>query len=894
LLCSLKITAQNIVAAEYFFDTDPGTGNGTAITVPTPADSVNFNVALPTSGFGLTPGPHKVYVRTKDATGKWSLYEGQSFSIVTNLVTAEYFFDTDPGKGNGTPISVPTSDSINVSTTLPTAGFGLVPGPHRVYVRTNDATGKWSLYEGQSFSISISLVVAEYFFDTDPGPGNGAAISVPSPADSVNFNISLPTSGFGLAPGAHKVYLRTRDNSNKWSLYEGQSFVTRNTWIGSTTDAAVGSNWSSGSPDATTDVIIPATPSGGNMPMLTTGLAVHNIDMQGSSVVDLNGQAFTITGDITGTGTITGSSTSSIVINRTLTGAFGTLNLTNGSRSLNNLTINHTGAATPTVTLGNALDIYGTLTVTAGQLLLGNNTVTLKSTATGTARFASTTVATPFTYGTGKFIVERYISNIGRKWRLLSAKPALSTQTIFDSWQEGGGAVNNLGTWITIPGGGNGFDGSSRSSSILRHNQPTPSWVALTATNTGSINDYQGYMLFVRGDRNDWPSNGTNSATVLRITGRLNTGNQTGVTVSSTGVGRTLVGNPFASPVDMETLFTGTANLDQNMYVWDPALAGNYGVGGYRAVVRNINGTYDQTPVVAGGTVNADPTIQFIHSGQAIFLKASGANANVVFAETMKTVSPTTVMNPIVNTKGDQQIIANLMIPNTGNDPSLIDGIRVRYNDAYLSGTKDDMEKMGNFGENLSSYRDGKKLIVENRPMIKANDTIFLRITNPAIKEYQFQIAGFDFVQTGIQAWLQDGYTGKNSPINCYGNINTIDFSITTDTASANADRFRIVFTGNSQTPVIIGSDKPGLQVNPNPVTNHVIGLRFSEMPKGVYVIRLLNNKGQVILTQPITHEGFSATQNIQLGKGVIAGLYHLEIIQPDHTRTSRKIIVTD
>ncbi len=156
-LYPVMATAQNIVAAEYFFDTDPGPGNGTAITVPSPADSVNLNVALSTSGFALAPGAHKVYVRSRDANGKWSLYEGQSFSVAISLVAAEYFFDTDPGIGNGIPLAIPVAgDSVNFSAALPTAGLGFLNGSiHKVFLRTKDNAGKWSVYEGQSFGIYL-------------------------------------------------------------------------------------------------------------------------------------------------------------------------------------------------------------------------------------------------------------------------------------------------------------------------------------------------------------------------------------------------------------------------------------------------------------------------------------------------------------------------------------------------------------------------------------------------------------------------------------------------------------------------------------------------------------------------------------------------------------------
>ena len=90
------------------------------------------------------------------------------------------------------------------------------------------------------------------------------------------------------------------------------------------------------------------------------------------------------------------------------------------------------------------------------------------------------------------------------------------------------------------------------------------------------------------------------NTTVLKTTGTLNQGTLSAVTVSSTGSGRTLVGNPYASPIDFESIYN-TSHLDPNFYIWDPALSGTYGVGGFRIVERNTNGSYQQTPSLSGG-----------------------------------------------------------------------------------------------------------------------------------------------------------------------------------------------------------------------------------------------------------------------------------------------------
>ncbi|MFY8036638.1 MAG: hypothetical protein ACOVMQ_05695, partial [Cyclobacteriaceae bacterium] len=116
LLFSFDLTAQTITKAEYFFDADPGKGNGTPIAL-TPGGSVTFTTSIPTSS--LTQGFHQLGIRVKETGGVWSIFESRGFYITaatsnaSNIAGAEYFFDADPGMGNGTNIPVSTGANVN-------------------------------------------------------------------------------------------------------------------------------------------------------------------------------------------------------------------------------------------------------------------------------------------------------------------------------------------------------------------------------------------------------------------------------------------------------------------------------------------------------------------------------------------------------------------------------------------------------------------------------------------------------------------------------------------------------------------------------------------------------------------------------------------------------------
>jgi hypothetical protein len=177
---SFILLLPNVTRVEYFLDADPGLGSASSVSLTAAADisSLSFGVNLAS----LTAGFHRLGVRSKDATGQWSLTTNQNFfyeplanQSAGNVVRAEYFVDADPGLGLGTSIAIATPGTdvaglaFNVDLSALTAGF------HRLSVRSKDANGKWSLTSGQNFfyeplanQAASNIVKAEYFLDSDP------------------------------------------------------------------------------------------------------------------------------------------------------------------------------------------------------------------------------------------------------------------------------------------------------------------------------------------------------------------------------------------------------------------------------------------------------------------------------------------------------------------------------------------------------------------------------------------------------------------------------------------------------------------------------------------------------------------------------------------------------
>lgn len=238
-------SAQNIIAAEYFIDTDPGFGGGTSIAITPGLELSNLPVTINTAS--LPAGTHRLFIRTLNTEGKWSLAALREFSAdldisyptapaaPQNIVAAEYFFDSDPGFGSGTPITVtPGQDIANLAFNTNTASLGI--GTHRLYVRTLNAEGKWSLASQSTFLVNNdfayptppasaqTVTAAEYFIDSDPGIGSAISIPVSPATDISTLNFTVNTTG--LTNGTHTLYVRTRSLEGYWSLTARDTFAT--------------------------------------------------------------------------------------------------------------------------------------------------------------------------------------------------------------------------------------------------------------------------------------------------------------------------------------------------------------------------------------------------------------------------------------------------------------------------------------------------------------------------------------------------------------------------------------------------------------------------------------------------------------------------------------------
>jgi hypothetical protein len=613
-------------------------------------------------------------------------------------------------------------------------------------------------------------------------------------------------------------------------------------WTGGT--SAVWSNtgnWLYGVvPTSTTDAFIPVT---GTQPVLSGAGAVRNLSLSPSTTLTLNGNTLTINGAITGTGTISGSSTSSLSFG---TSAAGTVYFTSGSNTLQNLTLSD-GA---NISIGSPLNIASTGVVTVGSItgaiLASGGNLTLISDNSGSARIAAVPVSGGISQSTisGIVNVECYIHSSNsaipgahRAWRLLTAPITNSgvtpATTINSSWQNENIYSPGIGTMITAPPNIanppiNGLDyGINGNYSAYTWDVPSQSLVAVTNTLLANISgangsaDNIGYFIFIRGDRDPntvtVPSFATYNNTTLSSSGALQLGDQTFSYTSPSVNGLALIGNPYASPVDFSILAGDNvtnitsylSNLNNRFYLWDADLSGSSGQGGYICMDGTAN-DFNYVNNITSTDISTDPNIQ-IQSGQAIFVQSTTSGpASITFKENAKSATNNFIYRPEsggFSTTTGESFQATLSLLNADNSTTLTDGIVAQFKNGYSDNIDYlDALKFRNIDEMFSLARHGKQLCIERRPEIGSADTLFLNLQQMSQRNYQFKLSTAIANHPGLGARLEDSYTGITTPLNMLGS-NTVNFTVDANAGSQDTSRFKVVFGALNIPPIYTNID---------------------------------------------------------------------------------------
>ncbi|HMP22224.1 MAG TPA: T9SS type A sorting domain-containing protein [Ferruginibacter sp.] len=566
------------------------------------------------------------------------------------------------------------------------------------------------------------------------------------------------------------------------------------TWTGVNNNWNDPVNWCGGIPGTHTDITIPNLGMGANYPVIQAGDSgtVRNIIIEANASVTIaDGGVIGISGAITNNGAI--ANFGEVLLNGSISTSFpGTGALT----AMNHLTIEKTAG---TVTLNKAMQISGILKPVSGSIMV-NNRVTLRSTADSTASVGTCTAS--ITYGdSGEFEVQRFIP-AKRAWRLLTA-PVTATASVYENWQNDGVYTAGKGMHITGPGanpGVNGLDLSTQNNFSLKCWDITAQGMygigntlaTMLSHNSNPVQaENTGYFVFIRGDRN--PANTTQpnvNATTLCATGRLQTGTQVVEAAASSGdpaIQRlTLVGNPYASPIDFGQLVK--TNLLDKFYVWDPVPSD---FGRYVTITRS-GGTYIATP-----DRGPDGPNRYIQSGQAFFVE-TGVNTMVTPTLTIEETHKVnevmqTIFRPALNRQAGMKI--NLYRRNTATGETMLaDGVQALYGEAYSKKiSTSDALKLPNLSESFSLLKNTSKLAVYTAPLLTLKDTLFLHMEGLGYQAYRLTFSPEKLDTAQVAAFVEDKYSGKVTPL-YMDKVTHLDFVVSADEGAAAADRFMLVY----------------------------------------------------------------------------------------------------
>lgn len=547
------------------------------------------------------------------------------------------------------------------------------------------------------------------------------------------------------------------------------------------------------------------------------------LTLNASTKLDLAGKALTLGGTITGTGTFKGSSASTLNIASAST--VGTLNFdqaTDGTtNALASLAVSSGGA-----TLGGKLHLYTALNVSGGTLDLAAKNLVMKSTSAQTAYVAE--IKGTLT-GASNVTVERYSPAWSTRRYRLATSPVMGT-TINAAWQESGKwngltslSSTGYGTLITGQQQGsaananaNGFDywsAIANSSASVRYyvqgeTGKQGTWQPISSTLTpNAFDNHEAYLVFIRGDRATY-SGTTAGITTVRGTGTLKKGNYT-ISVPY-NKSYTLIGNPYASPIDMKLVYDdNSAKIEPSFYVWKASLG--TGTGGYVLVRPVATGSSLYETIPGDGTQSA--ANRLVHSGEGFFVmpSTSATSGNsITIKESHKSITTPTVSVFRQVILPPAKLYVNLYA-GEGENKTLLDGVLSEFKnpftgvDTMLVLRSSGMEKSVNTGENLAIQQDAKDWIVATKTPPQANDTMRLHLWNTAAKTYQIEVKSVGFDALSITPILIDKYLRKSTVVqNEAGTV--YSFAINADAASKDADRFFVVFKQTNTLPLSIAS----------------------------------------------------------------------------------------
>ncbi len=519
-------------------------------------------------------------------------------------------------------------------------------------------------------------------------------------------------------------------------------------------------------------------------------------------------------------------------------------------------------------TLASTVNIKNVITLTSGQLISGGF-LTLKSDSLTTARVAPvTSAALPAI--SGNVIVERFIRG-RRKYRLLTSSVTTSNLatlsagqenlSIWGNWQnQGNNSTANNGTLITGGTAADGFDQQTQNVSMYTYDDVGRRYIGFSS-GLGKNTKYTplkagiAYFIFVYGDRINSYSTSSPNNTIIKQTGTLLSGTQTYNTGSSIPLSNvperyTLLGNPFASPIDWAQLTK--SNIATTYWGWDPNLSTT---GGY-VTVNTVGNTIVISPLSGTTALN-----QFIQPGQGFFVKTTAASPSLIISEQHKTsnINNNAFRSTSVN---DLPLIAVNLLYQYGSNTILADGTLAIFDQSFnnQTGAEDATKMIGN-AESMSIQNGSELFSIYGSQMPVITDTIQLTATKLTRPQYKLQVFTQNLPST-ITPYLADNYLQTTQQLSTTdSNLVSVNINFA-DSASFDPKRFKLVFQSSLVLPVnftTVNAVKNGKQVIVEWKVANDAGMSKYEIEHSVNGIDF-GKKGEIVAHQSLPGNAYQWT----------------------------------
>lgn len=234
-----QIGRGKITAAEYYFDTDPGQGAATAMTLQGNLND-DMRTAIQTGSQSLSAGKHTINVRLKDSLGHWGPVFKTTLSVENaatgrnlSMALARVYWDANvAGAVNMIILNGNAADAINTFVTTSPLNTFSTPGSHKINVQVMGADGNYSavfttmlkVESLTTFNRIISASLARFYWDNNLSSQVNLIMLNGSVGNAMNEFITSSALSTFSSSGSHKINVQMLD-PNGGSNY-GPLFTT--------------------------------------------------------------------------------------------------------------------------------------------------------------------------------------------------------------------------------------------------------------------------------------------------------------------------------------------------------------------------------------------------------------------------------------------------------------------------------------------------------------------------------------------------------------------------------------------------------------------------------------------------------------------------------------------